>query len=738
MSQVFHRGTIGLSSVNNVVQKNLFALSKATAKIAGVFGVFGALFSIVMAFIPGPGSESPELKLMRTEFDKLSEKVDTIARSLKDTKKLITVEAQRAAYIRHENKIHQGYLALKTCLKKIDNVKCYDIKECKRNKTKVAEDYIAAMKVQGNVEAILRGVTEEGAFGKPLLFLIKEQSECNVPKINLFVNKITALITKGMTVSMFYDLMTKTDYNVLDSTVRTDKMLRILNSRQQDFQDECFDNFDYWMTLDVENSHEEFTADIQDTNTKLLRTLRSKYPWIYWHVVTYKGTDEPETGPSNTPRRHLYSSSETHDVHSFVIPSNTAAVGNIQTIIKKWKKILTSINSDPKTAVQDLDYRLKKDFTLEKKIQSFAILPGKEWILGHYKDRIEQQTLGVDDATSANVFVSKSSQGFVVAVSFIQAEYPPKCTKTCSGNGDCYIYPYSMRTGCRCKLGYSGEKCNSSGTSLKLLSAVNSILETTMKLPSFASIQHTIEDTQLYLKTSIQNIQKSLTQLGQRIDEQFKSLGEFMSKKFEWFSILLKYKEAIENLNYFHSISNEKISSFQQNITISTVTSNTEREIFAKAEDEEIATFLLAPDGIRKWLYQINFLIVGRRDSQFNAHKPLLFVVMDKYKSRICLPDYKKEITRTYRQLMLLQLQGYMLWSKAYSIVNRDSSAISEKYTKILKSQQQYFRDTTCEVKIPHSKNFKDCTDGYYLHKSLRVEPSCSDGYFVQGTCVLM
>ena len=94
--------------------------------------MFGALFSIVMAFIPGPGSESPELKLMRTEFDKLSEKVDIITRSLKVTKKLIKVEAQRAAYVRHEHKINTGYLALKTCLEKIDNVKCSDIKECKR------------------------------------------------------------------------------------------------------------------------------------------------------------------------------------------------------------------------------------------------------------------------------------------------------------------------------------------------------------------------------------------------------------------------------------------------------------------------------------------------------------------------------------------------------------------------------------------------------------------------------
>ena len=54
----------------------------------------------------------------------------------------------------------------------------------------------------------------------------------------------------------------------------------------------------------------------------------------------------------------------------------------------------------------------------------------------------------------------------------------------------------------------------------------------------------------------------------------------------------------------------------------------------------------------------MNFLIVGRRDSQFNGHKPLLFIVMDRHMDRICLTDYKEVITRTYRQLMLLQLQG--------------------------------------------------------------------------------
>ena len=114
----------------------------------------------------------------------------------------------------------------------------------------------------------------------------------------------------------------------------------------------------------------------------------------------------------------------------------------------------------------------------------------------------------------------------------------------------------------------------------------------------------------------------------------------------------------------------------------------------------------------------------------------MLFMVMDKYKKRICSLDYKQKITRTYRQLMLLQLQGYMLWSNAYNIVNLDSSALSDRYTIKLKNQRKYFQNTTCTIKIPHSTNFQDCTGGFYLHKSLQVDASCKEGYFVKGECI--
>ena len=735
-SQNFHRASIGLGSFDATTFPKLISLSKSASKVAGVFGVFGALFSIIMTFIPG--GESPELKMMKMmneEFSKLSEKVDVIAKSLDETKNLIKLEAQKSAYIKYENNIHNGYSQLQTCFKKLDSVSCSNIKECKRQKLLIAQGYINAMDVQESLAAIVRGVTSDSAFGKSLFDLLKDESACNIPKVNSFANKITALIVKGITVSIFHDLLTKTGYNVLDGTVLGDKMLRILESRRQTIQQRCLRNIDYWMSLDIEDAKKEFKTDIQATNTILLQKLKTKYPWIYWHVLTYRGEKEPIVGPPNSQRSLLFSSSKVYKVQAFVIPTDEAEVENMNRKIMQWKEIEKATGDDLSTKLQNIEHKIKIDLILKNQVQSFAILEGDAWVLGHFKHEIKQHTLGTEDVVSANVFANRPRTGFVTAVSFKQADYPPKCSEPCNGKGKCFVYPYSTQTGCICNIGFTGEKCESSGASSRLKSVINSLLQNTMKLPTFASIQHSIEDTQLNFKISTENIQNSIIALGDRIDKQFKSLGEFMSKKFDWYHVLEKYKDAIANLDYFHSISSEKITRLSKNtnLNIANLTSKVNRNRFAMNEDKDIARFLLSPTGIQKWLYQINFLIVGRRDSQLNSHKPLIFLVMDKYVDRLCMPSYKADITRTYRQLMLLQLRGYMLWSNAYSIVNRDASVISDRYREVLKKQQKYLQGATCSVNIPHSKLLEDCTGGYYIHKSMTVAVTCLNGYFASG-----
>ena len=737
-SQVFQLATMELNTFNEKTSPKLSSFHKITGMLDGAFGAFGALFSIIMAFIPG--GDSPEFILMKSEFGKLSQAVDTISRSLDDTKDLIKIATQKAAFVGHEQKIHYGYSQMEACLKKLENVSCTDLQDCKRKKILVAEDYISSMDVRQNIDAILRGVISDSAFGTSLLALLQEDSNCNLPKINLFTNKVHGLIFKAISASMFHDLLRENDYNILDDTVVANTMFQSLESNRQAIQDSCFSNFGYWVRNDVNNAHNDFSSDIQNTSTILLRNLKRKYPWIHWHVFVFHGEKNPVAGPSNSIRKRFISSSKDLKVHCFVIPTTEAHVQKMQVKINRWKEIIKgiSISGNLNDEIKKIEEQVENFAELEDQIQSFAILPGDRWILGHFKDYIKQVTLGVGDVVTANVLVSKpyTSAEFYVAVSFNQKDVPPRCSNRCNGKGDCFVFPYSSQTGCNCMKGLSGDQCDSSETSQKLRANINILLQNTMKLPTFASLQHTLDDVQLYLQTSAENLKDSIMKLESKIDEKFKSFGEFMSDKFDWFSVLLKYKDAIENLNYFHSISSMKVDhvslfKFDTNATNTAALSDTEH--FSLLEEKEMAKYLLNPVGIQKWLYQLNFLIVGRRDSQFNSHQPLIFMVMNKYKNRLCFRDYKDEVTRTYRQLMLLQLRGYILWSEAYDSVNRDSSVIAKRYNKFIEDQKSYLQSVTCTVKIPHSKNVEDCSGGFYIHKTLDVNVTCKEGYFPKG-----
>ena len=743
-NSIFYTGLIfqfadeGLSKWNadKAINPRMKGMTKLAGRLAGMFGAVGAIIQVVLSFIPG--EESPELKLMKEEFGKMSQKMDTIARSLDDTKDLIKIASQKAAYIQSEHNIHHGFDRMQECMKKVEGTQCTSLEECKRKKLAIAEGFVSDMKIRKDVEAIYLGVTSDTAFGSSLLDLLKEQSKCNIPKLNLLTNKVTALISKGMIVAIFHDMLKQVDYNVLDDSTRADKMFTIIENKRQAIQDSCFNNFDYWMTLDVQNSHSDFSADIQGTNTNLLYKLNKKYPWIDWHVFTIAGDKEPVAGPNNSPRQNLISSSKDPKVHCFVIPTNDAKVELSDTKLQQWKQLLqdNKFTDGASSGIGTIEGKIKKDAALAGQVQSYAILPGNQWVLGYIQGEVKQHTLGqtVVNVWHRNVFVNRphETESYLVVVSFRQTDYPPECSESCNGNGKCFVYPYSTTKACRCDPGFSGDKCNSSETNIQLQSVINSILKNTMKLPSFTSIQHTLEDVQMSLLTSSDDIQNSIIELGNKIDEKFKSLGEFMLSTFGWFAVLLKYNDVVDNLNYFHSISKSKIYHFPEmkNFSIASVTRNATDDRFSVLEEKDIVNFLLSPTGIQKWLYQFNFVIVGRRESEFNSHQSLLFMLMDQYKSRVCYEDYKDKLTKTYRQLMLLQLEGYMLWSKAYSASNRDSSVIANRYQRVLEAQQNYLKAEACSVAIPHSKNLHNCTDGYFIHKSLDVPVLCDNGYF--------
>ena len=728
----------GLGKWNTENGKNplIKSLTKVAGRLAGLFGAVGSFLAIIMAFIVPDTVESPELKFMRDEFGKMSEKMDKITRSLDDTKDLIKIENQKSAYIQYEHNIHHGYDRLLACLEKLNETPCANQTECKRNRLAIAEGFISDMNVRKDVEAVYRGVTSDTVFGTSLLELLKEESKCSVQGLNLLTNKVLALISKGMIVSIFHDMLKQSNYKIMDDSKRADKMFTIIENKRQALQDSCISNFDYWMTLDIEELHTYFTEDIQITNANLQYKLRKKYPWVDWHVLTYSGNKAPVAGPNTSPRSSLISSSKLN-IHSYVIPTNNAKVEYSDKKLNRWKTFVSQTKFSRSGFVDAVERRIKNDIVLKGQIESYAFLPSKPCVIGYMDGELKQHVLRItgSNASHLNVFVNRPrSESYFVAVSFRPTDYPPECLKSCNGKGKCFLYPYSTTMACRCNPGFSGENCSSSEASIQLQSNINALLVNTMKLPSFTSLQHTLENVQMSLLASSDNIQESITELGNKIDEKFKSLGDFMMSTFGLFSVLLRYNDVVEDLNYFHAISSSKIYNFPgvKNFSIASLTKNASTDRFSVLEEKDIVDFLLTPTGIQKWLYQFNFIVVGKRESEFNSHSSLLFMLMERYKTRLCYPDYKDRLIRTYRQLMLLQLRGYMLWSKAYSFANRDSNVIVNRYRHVLESQQKYLQGETCSIQIPFSENLNNCSDGYLVHKSMDVSVQCRDGFFQQ------
>ena len=583
-SQVFHRTIISMSDMDTkgtskTAPPFLKAVTKYSSKVAGLFGVAGALFSIVLALMPDTNTESAELKYMRSEFDKLSQKIDSVAQSIDDVKDLIKLNTQKAAYIRDQNKIHHGVSQMNECYNKIQNVSCTSQQDCKRKKLAIAEGYIAAMNVRANVENILRGTVNETAFGNSFLDLLEEEGDCNVPKINRFINKVVSLIINGMKTAIFHDFLTKASYEYLTDVDRIFHMIKELEAKRQNIEDSCLQSINNNIHLDVRKSHSKFVGDSNRTNIIILQSFARKYPWIDWHVITMHGNKEPVARPTNSVRSRFLSSSKEKEIHAFVIPTMERKVKKLRSKGSALIDMLRNINfgSDTEKAADTVQSKINNTLELDGKVQSFAILPGSDIILGYYVNRTMQQfALKGTVLTNMNLFLSRphyrsSDDDIAVVVTFDFDKTPQMtCSKSCDNGGKCYFFPYSNDMECRCTMKFSGERCEFSNTNFRHQFVINSLLTTTMKLPSFSSIQNTLEDTQLYVKTSLTNIKDSIARLEAKIDEKFKVLGSFMSEKFDWFTVLLKYKDAIENLDYFQSLSDRNIkdTTWQFNRTI--------------------------------------------------------------------------------------------------------------------------------------------------------------------------
>ena len=504
------------------------------------------------------------------------------------------------------------------------------------------------------------------------------------------------------------------------------------------------------MRLEIGNSHHKYTSNSSETNTILLQSLVSKFPWIQWQVLTSRGKIKPAAGPKNSRRHKFLSSSEDKNVHAVAIPATEGRVTSLKSKRASWRKLVSSLDIDED--VDDLDNyilniqdKINKSLELEGKVQSFAILQGEDFFLGYYSyigqkiGVLHQDPLSKEEEIDNVNLNFRLHTGIGSRFAFVVTFHlePQQCSKSCK-RGTCRFLPYSTEMVCRCQIGFNGERCEFSDTDTHQHSVINSLIRNTVKLPTFTSMQRTLEDIQLYVTVSLSNVEKSIARIEANIDKEFKILGEFLTEKFKWNSIRSKYKESIENLKYFQTLYERTIKEAHTHVSTGIFPTNAREACINFNEEKEIASYLMSPIGIQKWLYQLDFLITGRNDDVLDSHESVIFMLMDRMKHLLCFPDYKLEIERSYQQLMLLQLHGYTMWTWAYSLLNLDSTSIQKRYQTVLSKQSKYFNDNTCSITIPNSVNMHNCTGGFYIHSAMDTSVVCKPGYYLDGKFYLI
>ena len=311
---------------------------------------------------------------------------------------------------------------------------------------------------------------------------------------------------------------------------------------------------------------------------------------------------------------------------------------------------------------------------------------------------------------------------FAFVVSFKSPK--PNCTRQCF-NGACRILPYSSKMECQCREGFNGDRCQFSDNDIKHQLAMFAVLKSPIKLPSIASIQNTMDNTELFVEIAMGNIENALLTMETNVMDRIKELDQGITRKLEWMMMVDKYSDSIENLIYFGKLSNLTY------IREHELTSKCQPEQFeVNHEKEGIAQYLLNPFGIQKWLDDLNFLIMGRNEISIDSHKPVVYIVMDKLTDRVCFADYIAAIDRTFVQLTLLQQQGYVMWIHAYSLLKRNSYHLVERLINVLSKQNNFRKTGYCSINMPNS-NLVNCSG--YIHQFQDVSLMCDENYYLTG-----
>ena len=711
---------------------------KFIPQASAAFSAIGFALKIYLAF-SGGNSESPLMTLMKKGFDEINNKLDAITSNLEDNRRLITLSAQRAAYIDAENKILSAHQNVRKYFREVSQLKCSNEADCIKRQLLIAQGYLPQLNVEKEVDMILRGVTTDGVFGTSMLSLAKESSKCDINKIKYIASTFAGLASKGKIAIMLYEFLTDDSFDVVAFETEFARKLLSLEGAKNLVLKQCYDNIDRYIRSDVKfmskKHYEQY--HVKQANKLISEFLHKKYPWIRFYVVSFTPTYRKNNVNSKEQCMKMIP-------HLFALKTMIYDL----TYIDKNKKVFSYVFIGDKREKGDHVYKENlKEFMAgrtkwrgffdwidrsERNIQDlYASYDAILLLLPCYEGEISYETkTGAIKIVNADKIESESKKSLLYisnhdgirALALRQTEYTLACSLVCNSRGSCNFLPHSQEMYCICDNGFYGKDCKSSIGNKKLTNEINNLFKSTrLIIPTHSDLKSDLEKTESLIRLKYESSNERITMLNGRMNRVTTSIVDEINRYKQWQGLVLQYSDVIQDLKYYEDVFTEydKVD----------VDSNS----FLLEERLSFATSLVNPDKLEKCLQMVNYLFVGRHDTPLINHKSLIFAEMDKNKADMCSDTYKSSLDHAYSLLASLQMQGYMSYIRAFHLLGMNSSNLLKEYEVTLRSQNKFLDDHTCNIVIPHSKNLENCQGGYYAYSGMVVNVVCQDEFFLKG-----
>ena len=299
-----------------------------------------------------------------------------------------------------------------------------------------------------------------------------------------------------------------------------------------------------------------------------------------------------------------------------------------------------------------------------------------------------------------------------------------KCNSPCLNGGQCNHHPYSSNLFCDCKHFTHGARCETL-SNITTASNLEILFQQTVTIPNLQYLHFDVKNLSGYIGSSMGNIESAVDHFEKALDKEFVQLRMNFQKLSGWKGIPTEYGELVKNLQKLIELLSSGKYSDGSDVNTKGLHDLAEAVLGAQRYH-----------GIRKWLHDMNQLINGTTGISSTRQEPFIISFMEQFKNNSCPAENKKAIDNLWRQLMVLQLRGYMVWFRALKILNENTDSVVRQYIDYTTSQTDTLKSKTCSITIPGSENV-NCSGAFYLSKNTRLKVVCKHNYYLLGNAYI-